>query len=159
MKKLNKDLFQNIIHYFLQAQPNMYMAKLHKLLYFLEFNFLERNEQELLKEDFLKNKFGPTSINLRKYLNSLIDKSLISSEEDDKGITYYYSIKSKEYNFDKKTLFELDKIKEKYLNLSTKKIADLSHQDMPYLVTDEQQIINKQSAFFREQKFSVFSQY
>ena len=132
------------------------MAKIHKLLYFLEFNYLERNEKELTGEDFIKNKFGPTSINLKKYLDKLIQKGLITSQEDGKGKEIYFSIKDKEYKFEEDVKLELDYLIKKYINMSTKEIADLSHEDNPFKVTDDFKIINKQSVFFRTSDFSVF---
>ena len=156
MATLNRVLFEEVIHYLLQTESPMYMAKIHKLLYFLEFNFLERNEEELLKEDFLKNKYGPTSINLAKSLSTLISKGLISVEESEDGKRRYYPIKKKQYDFNQKTQFELDIIIKKYIKMSTHRIAELSHQDIPYKATKDKEIINKQTVFFRDESFSVY---
>jgi uncharacterized phage-associated protein len=153
---LNSNLFEKIIHkILLMSKKEMYMAKLHKLLYFLEFNYLERNNKELLGEVFIKNHFGPTSKNLKKFLNILINKGLITENEDEKGRTYYISVSNKNYKFDEKTNNELDFLEKNYLDLSTKKIADLSSEDNPYLITENLQEINKHSVFYRTDNFSV----
>lgn len=156
VSSLNMKLFEKIIHkILLMSKKGLYMTKIHKLLYFLEFNYLERNEEELLKERFLKNHFGPTSVNLKKNLNILIEKGLITQEEDDKGRDIYFSIQEKSYNFNEKIKKELKYLEENYLNLTVKEISDLSHKDNPYLVTDDLKEINKHSVFYRTKKFSV----
>ena len=152
---LNKNLFCKIIHYFLQKKPNLYIAKLHKLLYFLEFNYLERNEEELLKEDFLRNHKGPTSNNLKNFLDKMINDKIIASKKDERGWFNYYSIEDIEYKFNNKVQKELDLILDKYINLSTKDIADLSHQDKPYKITPNQSIIDKCSVFYRNKHTSI----
>lgn len=155
--KLNETLFENLIHeLLLHSKDGFYMAKIHKLLYFLEFNYLERNEKELTGENFIKNKFGPTSINLKKYLDKLIQKGLITSQEDGKGKEIYFSVSDKKYKFNKDVKLELDFLIKKYIGLTTKQIADLSHEDNPYRITDDFKIIDKQSVFFRTSNFSVF---
>lgn len=150
------DLFEKLIHQILIFEPKgFHMTKLHKLLYFLEFNYLERNEEELTGEDFIKNHFGPTSKNLKKYLDILIGKGLITSIEDEKGREVYFSIKDKEYKFNSKVRFELEEMKKHFINLSTQEISDLSHKDNPFKITEDFKVIDKQAVFFRTKEFSV----
>lgn len=156
-KKLNEELFEEVIHSMILFNPKgFYMTQLHKFLYFLEFNYLERYEEELLKEEFIKNHFGPTSKNLKKYLNILIQKGLISSYEDENGKEVYFSVKSKDYKFNNKISEELEKVKKNYSKLSASKLSDLSHKDNPYKVTEDMETINKQAVFYRTKDFSVF---
>ncbi len=152
MNKPNKSLFEKILHQILLFDlEGIYITKLHKLLYFLEFNYLERNEENLLGEEFLKNHYGPTSINLKKFLDILIQKGLVTT----KG-TKYVSAKEKNYDFEEKIKFELNILKKEYLSLTTKEISDKSHKDSPFIASENKKLINKPIVFFRTKEFSVF---
>ena len=61
------DLFRQVILYVLDkvgGKPNIGETVLHKLFYFIDFDYYEKFEENLMGETYIKNGYGPTSVNL-----------------------------------------------------------------------------------------------
>ena len=61
------DVFRQVILYVLDrvgGKPNVGEAVLHNLFYFIDFDYYEKFEENLMGETYIKNGYGPTSVNL-----------------------------------------------------------------------------------------------
>src|SRR6056297_2463999 len=59
----NLEKFKQVLLYVLQevgAKPNVGMTVLYKLLYFIDFDFYEKHEEQLMGLTYIKNHHGPT---------------------------------------------------------------------------------------------------
>ena len=60
-KKLSK--FEEVLLYILNkvgSKPNVGESVLYKLLYFIDFNYYEKYEEQLIGATYIKNNYGPT---------------------------------------------------------------------------------------------------
>jgi len=78
------DLFEQVILYVLdrvEGKPNIGEAVLHKLFYFIDFDYYEKFEENLMGETYVKNGDGPTSVNLTRILRCMEEEGTIRKTE------------------------------------------------------------------------------
>src|SRR3989338_10293647 len=71
-KKL--DIFKEILLYILAqvgSKPNVGETVIYKLLYFIDFDYYEKFEKQLIGATYIKNHFGPTPIEFKKVVDVL----------------------------------------------------------------------------------------
>ena len=72
-KNLKK--FKEVLLYILGkvgAKPNVGETVLYKLLYFIDFNYYEKYEEQLIGATYIKNHHGPTPIEFQTIVNEMI---------------------------------------------------------------------------------------
>ena len=65
----NLDKFKEVLLYILKkvgSKPNIGESVLYKLLYFIDFNFYEKYEEQLVGATYIKNNYGPTPMEFLK---------------------------------------------------------------------------------------------
>jgi len=156
--------FKNILLYLLErtaGKPNVGESVLNKLLYFVDFNYYEIYEEQLIGASYIRNHHGPTPVELIKVLDTMVEKGEIDR------------IKTKYFNYDqirflpnkKPDLTEIkaseikiiDDVIERYSDMSAKAIREYSHCDVPWLTTHEGEKIDYESVFYRTPAYSVRS--
>jgi uncharacterized phage-associated protein len=132
---------------------------LYKLLYFIDFDFYERYEEQLIGATYIKNKYGPTPIEFQAIVDDMIAKKEL---EKVKSIHYMYD--QKKYlpcripdisKLSAKEIELIDKVLHSLSDMSATKISDYSHGDIPWLATEEGKAINYESVFYRTPAYSV----
>ncbi len=158
------DKFKQIFLYILKkvgGKPNIGMTALYKLLYFIDFDYYEKFEEQLMGLKYIKNHFGPTPILFSK----VIDEMLKSNQIEKLKSKYYQHEQTKllinpEIEPDLSILngqekehidWELNRLSE--LNAST--LSRLSHKDVPWLNTENGKEIDYESVFYRTVDTSV----
>ena len=79
-KKIQK--FREVLLYILNkvgAKPNVGETVLYKLLYFIDFDFYEKYEEQLIGATYKKNTYGPTPIEFRAIINEMITNKEIEN--------------------------------------------------------------------------------
>src|SRR3990167_8745510 len=77
-KNLNK--FKQVLLYVLEkvgGKPNVGETVLNKLLYFIDFDYYEKFEENLMGATYIKNHHGPTPIELKTVVDSMKKKGEI----------------------------------------------------------------------------------
>ncbi|MFH1946783.1 MAG: type II toxin-antitoxin system antitoxin SocA domain-containing protein [Candidatus Magasanikbacteria bacterium] len=158
----NLDKFKQVLLYILERvgnKPNVGMTVLYKLLYFIDFDYYEKYEEQLMGLTYIKNHHGPTP------------KEFIKVVEQMKQVGELEEIKSKYFTYEQKKFLpvmendlslisgrELEHIDwelGRLANLSAKQISDLSHIDTPWAVTDDGGQIDYEFVFYRPEETSV----
>ena len=70
----NLDKFKQVLLYILEkvgGKPNVGETVLHKLLYFIDFDYYEKFEENLMGATYIKNHHGPTSVELGTILKDM----------------------------------------------------------------------------------------
>ena len=141
------------------AKPNVGQTVLYKLLYFIDFDYYEKYEEQLMGLTYIKNQYGPTPREFKKVVEDMQKDGLIDSAE-----TEHFSHAQKKYfpvsspNLSKLSGQEVDMIDsviKRYSDLSASQLSDLSHQDTPWQMADDKEDINYEYAFYRPERFSV----
>ena len=76
----NLDKFKQVLLYVLNkvgGKPNIGETVLHKLLYFIDFDYYEKFEENLMGATYIKNHHGPTSIELGVVMKKMQEQGCI----------------------------------------------------------------------------------
>jgi len=158
-KNLRK--FKEVLLYILNrvgAKPNVGETVLYKLLYFIDFDYYERYEEQLIGATYKKNKYGPTPIEFHRIAERMIER-----EELQKISNKYFSYPQTKYlplrrpdlsGLSAKEVEVVDRVLDRLSDMSAAQISDYSHNDVPWLSTDEGGIIRYETVFYRTPAYS-----
>jgi transcriptional regulator with XRE-family HTH domain len=161
-KNINK--FKEVLLYILTKVGNKFnvgQTVIYKLLYFIDFDFYEKYEEQLIGITYIKNKHGPTPVEFKKVVEDMKEKGELEEVESkyfDKNQTKYLPLR--EYNLKNLTAIEIQHIDDELARLSDKnanEISELSHKDIPWIVAEDRKPIDYESVFYRTQDTSVRS--
>lgn len=161
-EKLEK--FKQVLLYVLAkvgGRPNVGQTVLYKLLYFIDFDYYEKYETQLVGARYIKNTHGPTPVMFAKVIADLEAEGKLET------------IRSKFYKYDQTKYLvnpalkldlsalsgqELAHIDWELARLSdhtASQISALSHKDTPWLVADEREELHYEHVFYRPEETSV----
>lgn len=158
----NLEKFKEVLLYILNkvgSKPNIGETVIYKLLYFIDFDFYEKYEKQLIGATYIKNNYGPTPVEFKK----TVDK-MIADKDIEKVESNYFSYPQTKYlprrkpNLEIFTGREIDLIDDVLDRLSDKnatEVSEYSHEDVPWLTTDEGEQIEYESVFYRTLPYSV----
>ena len=161
-KNINK--FKQILLYILSkigAKPNVGQVVLYKILYFIDFDFYEKYEEQLIGITYIKNHFGPTPVEFKKVIEDMKkdnDLEEVKSKYFNHEQTKY--LPKKNYNLSCLSAIEKEHIDNELKRLSDKnasELSDLSHRDIPWIIAKDQEEIKYESVFYRTNETSVRS--
>jgi transcriptional regulator with XRE-family HTH domain len=158
----NLDRFREVLLYILGkvgSKPNVGETVIYKFLYFIDFNYYEKYEEQLIGATYLKNQHGPTPIEFKK----IIEK-MIKDKEIEKVKSTYFAFPQTKYlplrkpNLSKLKANEMELIEDVLCRLSDMnavQISEYSHNDVPWLTTESGKEIEYESVFYRIAPYSV----
>ncbi len=157
----NLDKFKEVLLYILRkvgSKPNVGESVLYKLLYFIEFDFYEKYEEQLIGATYLKNNYGPTPKEFIKIVEDMEGKDLskVKSKYFEYPQTKYLPLREPDLKKLKAHEIKLiDDVLEKLSDKNAREISDYSHNDVPWLTTTDGEIIDYESVFYRTPPYSV----
>jgi uncharacterized phage-associated protein len=153
--------FREVLIYILNevgSKPNVGETVLYKLFYFIDFDFYEKFEEQLLGATYAKNKYGPTPIEFQEIVKMMIDNEEITKV---KGKYYKYPqtkyLPLREPDLSLLTALEIktvDEVLSRLSHMDAKTISEYSHKDVPWLTTEDNEIIEYESVFYRTAPYS-----
>ncbi|MCK4544935.1 DUF4065 domain-containing protein [candidate division WOR-3 bacterium] len=161
-KNLKK--FKEVLLYILEkvgSKQNIGESVIYKLLYFIDFNYYEKYEEQLIGATYIKNNYGPTPKEFIKIIKEMETKKEIFKVEG----TYfqypqrkYLPLREPDLSILKANeLIMIDNVLEKLSDMNDTQISEYSHNDVPWLTTDKGEIIDYESVFYRTQEYSMRS--
>lgn len=162
VKSKNLEKFKQVLLYVLNkigAKPNVGETVLHKLLYFIDFDYYEKYEENLMGGTYIKNHHGPTSLELHPLLKYLEDKGEIEPVK-----SRYFKFEQKKYlprrrpDLSVLSAREIEHIEDVLSRLSDKNAREIekySHGDIPWITAGENKPLSYESVFYRDEKYSV----
>lgn len=156
----NMDKFREALLYILNeigAKPNIGETVLYKLLYFIDFDYYEIYEEQLIGATYMKNRFGPTPIEFAKLIEKNLNKDLVRVK--DKYFEYpqtkYLPLRKADLSKLSGSEIELiDNVLDRLSDMNAAQISDYVHNDVPWLTTDDGGIIEYESVFYRTPPYS-----
>jgi len=154
--------FKEVLLYILErigARPNIGEAVVCKLMYFIDFDFYEKFEEQLIGAKYIKNHFGPTPVAFPE---------IVAQMEQDGDLTRvtkkYFQHEQKKYlprrsadlsifSAQEKELIDWEI--ERFKDFNATKMRDYSHRDVPWIGANDLQLINYEAVFSRTDEFSV----
>jgi uncharacterized phage-associated protein len=134
--------------------------KLAKLLYFVDFDFFEKNQKYFTGDKYKALPMGPFPVSLNEITHEMKkEKSLkIESKNERSGYnaTEVYTCLKEPKNtaFSKEEKEMLDRVIKKYGSLNGKQLEDLTHAEAPYIGTEPKKEIPYELAFYRGTDFN-----
>ena len=159
-KKTHK--FKEVLLYILSkvgAKPNVGETVIYKLLYFIDFNFYEKYEEQLIGATYIKNHHGPTPIEFQAVI-----KEMVSAKELECVQSNYFNFPQRKYlphrasDLSLLTAEELqliDDVLNKLSNMTASEISEYSHGDVPWITTPNGEKIDYESVFYRTSPYST----
>lgn len=154
--------FRNILLYILErcaGKANVGEIVLYKLLYFSDFNYYEIYENHLSGAVYRKLPYGPVPNNINSVIDEMIETGeikRIKTEFHGYHQTRYLPLTKPDLTQLKASEIEvIDKVINQLSDYYASAISDYSHKDMPWLATEEGDVIDYELAFYREKPYSV----
>ena len=156
------DKFKQVFLYVLQkvgAKSNVGETVLYKLLYFIDFDYYEKYEEQLMGLTYIKNTHGPTPREFKVVVDEMIREGLV-----DKASSKHFTYTQKKYlpvvkpNLKLLNAAELEMIDwvlDRYSDHSATHLSELSHEDTPWQMAEDREDIEYEYAFYRSERFSV----
>lgn len=154
--------FKEVLIYILNkvgSKPNVGETVIYKLLYFIDFDYYEKHEEQLIGAKYQKNHYGPTPVEFKKIVDQMMANNEImkvESEYFDYPQTKYLPLRKPETGIFKGPEMEMiDSVLSRLSDMSASKISDYSHDDVPWQVTEDGKIIDYETVFYRTDKYSL----
>ncbi|AKM77983.1 TPA: DUF4065 domain-containing protein [Candidatus Wolfebacteria bacterium] len=159
-KKLKK--FKEALLYILEkvgSKPNVGMTVIYKLLYFIDFDYYEKFEEQIIGATYIKNHFGPTPVEFKKIVEMMEEhKELesIKSKYFDKEQKKYLPLRRADVSvFSGEEIKHIDDVLSRFADRSAKDLSDYSHKDVPWIAAEDGEKIDYESVFYRTRETSV----
>ncbi|MFZ2969889.1 MAG: Panacea domain-containing protein, partial [Minisyncoccia bacterium] len=158
----NIEKFKEVLLYILEkvgARPNIGETAIYKLLYFIDFDYYEKFEEQLIGARYIKNHFGPTPIAFKKITEQMIEKG-----EIEKIKSKYFQHEQKKYlprrTADLKILSaqeiqHIDEVLNRLAWKNAKELSEYSHSDTPWRIHKIGEEISYETVFYRDDDHSV----
>lgn len=134
--------------------------KLAKLLYFVDFDFFEKNQKYFTGDKYKALPMGPVPVSLNAITKEMEREKMLKVEpiKEYDGFNpteVYRCLKDPKVSvFSKEEKEILDRVIKKYGHLNGKQLEDLSHAEAPYSGTKLNDIIFYELAFYRGTDFN-----
>ena len=154
--------FKETLLYILErigARPNIGEAVVCKLMYFIDFDYYEKYEEQLIGAKYIKNHFGPTPVAFPEIIKQMEkDEDLIPFvkkyfQHDQKKYLPRRSADLSKFSAQEKELIDWEI--ERFKDFNATKIKEYSHKDVPWIGADDLQLIDYEAVFSRTDEFSV----
>jgi DNA-binding XRE family transcriptional regulator len=156
--------FKNALLYITQkigALPNVGQTVLYKILYFCDFDYYEKYEEQLIGATYIKNHFGPTPREFSKIIKEMVKDGAIEeviTKFFDKDQRKYLPVISPDLSvFSGRELQHIDEEIARLGHKTAKELSDFSHQDIPWISTEIGKNIPYEAVFYRTKETSVRS--
>jgi len=158
----NLEKFKQVILYVLGkvgSKPNVGETVLHKLFYFIDFDYYEKFEENLMGATYIKNHHGPTSIELGSIIENMQKSGELEAVQ-----SKYFKYEQKKYlprkrpNLELLSAREIEHIEDVLARLSdknAKEIENYSHEDIPWKSAHDGEPLSYESVFYRDERYSV----
>jgi len=158
----NLEKFKQVFLYILNkigSKPNIGETVIYKLLYFIDFDYYELYEEQLIGASYIKNKYGPTPLEFKKIISQMIKQKEITVLDNtyfEYPQTKYLPLKEANLQILKASEIKLiDSVLDKLSDMNAAQISEYSHKDVPWLTSKEGDIIEYESVFYRTLPYSV----
>lgn len=158
----NLEKFEQVLLYILQkigAKPHVGMTVLYKLLYFIDFDYYEKYEKQLMGLTYFKNTHGPTPREFKKVVDEMSEQAKLEQVK-----STYFTLDQKKFLprvqpnlalLSAQELELIDDVLDRYADKSAKQLSDMTHRDMPWQASKDGENIDYELAFYRADEFSV----
>ena len=143
------------------GKPNIGQTILYKLLYFIDFDYYEKFEEQLIGAKYVKNYYGPTPVVFSKIIERLEKEGRV-----EKIKSKFYKHEQTKYLVNPNESLNLSALSARELahidweidrlgDLTATQISALSHLDTPWVAAKEREALEYEHVFYRPEETSV----
>jgi len=158
----NIQKFKEVLLYILEkvgARPNVGKTVLFKLLYFIDFDFYEKYEEQLIGATYRKEAYGPLPIEFSQIVTLMKrDNELQEVHGNHFGKDQMKFFPLRKPNLALLKGHELEMINDvirRHGDKNATEISDYSHRDIPWRAGKMHQELEYEAVFYRNDEFSV----
>lgn len=162
--KRNIEKFRQVLLYVLTqvaGKPNVGETVLHKLLYFIDFDYYEKFDESLTGVTYIRNHHGPTAVDLREILRQMQKRGDVEAVK----IKYYEYPQKKHLALaapdlsvlSAREIKHIDEVLTRLADKNAKEIEAYSHGDLPWLAAKPGRAIDYEAVFYRDAHYSMRS--
>jgi uncharacterized phage-associated protein len=158
------DKFKQVLLHMLSkigGKPNIGQTVLYKLLYFIDFDYYEMFEEQLIGARYIKNTHGPTPTAFVKIVRELERENrleVIKSKFYQYPQTKYLVNPNEHIDISAlsgREIAHIDWELNRLSDLAATQISALSHKDTPWVVAKDKEVIDYEYVFYRPEEISV----
>ncbi len=160
--KKNESKLREVLLYILElagGKPNVGETVIYKLLYFIDFDYYEKYEDQLIGATYQKNHYGPTPLEFHEVVKRMIEDGDINTFARDYHGYYqkrYIPLRGSDLRILNGAEIKLiTEVLNRLSDMSAKQISEHSHRDIPWLTTEDGDIIQYESVFYRTPEYSM----
>lgn len=158
----NLEKFKEVLLYVLSkvgGRSNVGEAVIYKLLYFIDFDFYEKFEEQLIGATYIKNHYGPTPIEFKTIVDVMIKNGEVVKIEGK-----YFSYPQRKYLpvrrpnlsiLSGREIEHIDDVLARLADKNAKEMENYSHEDIPWKTTENGKPLSYESVFYRDERYSV----
>ena len=162
VEEKNLGIFRQVLLYVLNkvgGKPNVGETVLHKLLYFIDFDYYEKFEENLMGATYIKNHHGPTSVELGRILQDMQKHGEVEAVN-----SRYFKHDQKKYlprkrpdldTLSARDIEHIDGVLARLSDKNAKELEHYSHEDIPWKSAQDGRPLSYESVFYRDEKYSV----
>ena len=159
-KNLKK--FKEVLLYVLSkvgGKSNVGEAVIYKLFYFIDFDYYEKFEEQLVGATYIKNHYGPTPVEFKTIVDDMIKSGEVVRVEG-KYFNYpqrkYLAIRRPNLNvLSGREIEHIDDVLARLSDKNAKEMENYSHEDIPWKTAENSKAIFYESVFYRDERYSV----
>lgn len=158
----NIEKFKQVLLYILKkvgSFPNVGKTVIYKLLYFIDFDYYELYEEQLMGLKYIKNNYGPTPVSFDKLIADFEKEGYLETTKS-KYYSYdmlkYTPLKEPDLNIlSAREIKFIDDELEKHASKTASELSELSHKDIPWIGANDKELIEYEAVFYRNKDTSV----
>jgi transcriptional regulator with XRE-family HTH domain len=158
----NLEKFKEVLLYVLSkvgGKSNVGEAVVYKLLYFIDFDFYEKFEEQLIGATYIKNHYGPTPVEFKAVVDDMIKNGEVVKVEG-KYFNYpqrkYLPVRRPNLNvLSGREIGHIDDVLARLADKNAKEMENYSHEDIPWQAAEDGKQISYESVFYRDERYSV----
>lgn len=158
----NFEKFKEVLLYILSkvgGRPNVGEAVIYKLLYFIDFDFYEKFEEQMIGATYIKNHYGPTPIEFKVIVDDMIKNGEVVKVEG-KYFNYpqrkYLAVRRPNINvLSGREIEHIDEVLARLADKNAKEMENYSHDDIPWKTAENGKPLSYESVFYRDEHYSV----
>ena len=160
--KENYKKFKEVLLYLLVgigARPHVGQTVIYKLLYFIDFDYYEKFEDQLIGATYIKNHYGPTPTHFKRLVEELEREGALECVASD-----YFKFPQVKYLplrdadmslFSAQELQHIDFEIGRLGSKNARQLSEFSHGDTPWLSAGSNEEINYEMVFYRTPEYSI----
>jgi transcriptional regulator with XRE-family HTH domain len=157
----NLEKFKEVLLYVLDrvgSKPNIGETVIYKILYFIDFDFYEKYEEQLIGATYIRNRFGPTPVEFAKVIRQMENHDLVrvKSKFFNYPQTKYLPLRKPDLStLEGHEIAMIDSVLDRLGDMTAAQISRHSHGDVPWLTTGEGKPMEYERVFYRTAEYSV----